>query len=287
MTNADTLSASFFFLFTAGMTGTSFELLVRNLTQVEKLGIKSRVGTMAILEPSDYVSRFGVNSNYYKITYPLGAGEAPSEERGPVPDGRPMVKVYDHTERPHSDWSQAPILPASGSIDGTSQHTGPNAMTVPNVPLEAQLSVQQPQVDQAQVPEVIASKSQQPVSDRDRQATRTFAILNMVQAGENPWDLGSALANWESVMGYHVIDWFLPIRRSPCCNHEDSESHFMVGPAVDRVRVAVTFHGEEDSPDRGQRLKKQRKDLASRDTDRRTQEKHVQQNGSTEMRHLN
>jgi palmitoyltransferase len=78
-------------------------------------------------------------------------------------------------------------------------------------------------------------------SERDLQATKTFAVLRMLEPGDNPWDLGSFLLNWKTVMGNHVIDWVLPIRRSPCCNHEESESHFSVGPWVDLLRVNYGF----------------------------------------------
>lgn len=72
------------------------------------------------------------------------------------------------------------------------------------------------------------------VSTRDEKAIRKFAILKM-EPGESPWDLGF-MNNWKSIMGEKVIDWFLPIKRSPCCNHESNESLFPVGPAVQRLR---------------------------------------------------
>jgi len=78
-------------------------------------------------------------------------------------------------------------------------------------------------------------------SKRDLQATRTFAVLRMLESGDNPWDLGSLMLNWKTVMGDDVIDWFLPIKRSPCCNHEQSESQFSVGPWVDLLRVKYGF----------------------------------------------
>jgi palmitoyltransferase len=85
-----------------------------------------------------------------------------------------------------------------------------------------------------------ASKRER-LSKRDLQATRTFAILPMLKAGDNPWDLGSRISNFKTVMGTKVLDWFLPIRRSPCCNHEDAESQFQVGPVVDLLKSSVGF----------------------------------------------
>lgn len=69
---------------------------------------------------------------------------------------------------------------------------------------------------------------------RDVRATRTFAILT-TNDGDNPWDLGSYLANFKTVMGNSVMDWFLPTT-SPCSVHEDPESQFTLGEAVRQLR---------------------------------------------------
>jgi palmitoyltransferase len=63
---------------------------------------------------------------------------------------------------------------------------------------------------------------------------RTFSILK-TRPGENPWDLGK-FKNFKSVMGDRWWDWFLPIKRSPCCNHDHGESAFLLGTVVDRMR---------------------------------------------------
>ncbi|KAK1730171.1 hypothetical protein CaCOL14_007936 [Colletotrichum acutatum] len=69
---------------------------------------------------------------------------------------------------------------------------------------------------------------------RDRLATRTFAIVR-TEPDENPWDLGYA-RNWTSIMGYSLIDWLLPIRGSPCVNHDSMESDYEMGPLIQRLR---------------------------------------------------
>ena len=63
--------------------------------------------------------------------------------------------------------------------------------------------------------------------------TRTFAILHS-KPGENPYDLGR-LCNFKSVMGDRWIDWLLPLRSSPCCDHS-GESAFALGPVVQRMK---------------------------------------------------
>jgi palmitoyltransferase len=93
-------------------------------------------------------------------------------------------------------------------------------------------------------------------SERDLQASRTFAVLRMLESGDNPWDLGSLMLNWKTVMGDDVIDWFLPIKRSPCCNHEQSESQFSVGPWVDLLRVKYGFLGPQNIRAGGKRFQR-------------------------------
>jgi palmitoyltransferase len=86
--------------------------------------------------------------------------------------------------------------------------------------------------------------SQEPVSARDQQATRTFAILS-TNMGENPWDLGIR-RNWKSVMGNNLVDWLLPIRHSPCTNHESMVSDYEFGPLVAELkkRYQISEHEE-------------------------------------------
>lgn len=76
--------------------------------------------------------------------------------------------------------------------------------------------------------------STDPRTARDEQATRKFAILR-AEAGENPWDLGLR-ENWKSVMGTSVAEWLLPLRHSPCCNHESMESEYPFGPLIGELR---------------------------------------------------
>ncbi|KAK2748892.1 palmitoyltransferase pfa5 [Myotisia sp. PD_48] len=64
---------------------------------------------------------------------------------------------------------------------------------------------------------------------------REFAILT-TKPGENPFELGSPLSNLKEVMGYNLLDWFIPLRHSPCASHENQESAFRLGPTVQRLR---------------------------------------------------
>ncbi|KID86015.1 DHHC zinc finger membrane protein, partial [Metarhizium majus ARSEF 297] len=71
-------------------------------------------------------------------------------------------------------------------------------------------------------------------SARDQDAFRTFAILK-TEPYENPWDLGF-WENWKSVMGNEPWEWFLPIRHSPCCNHDSMHSDYRLGPVLDDLK---------------------------------------------------
>ncbi|KAI1324558.1 palmitoyltransferase PFA5 [Xylariaceae sp. FL0255] len=73
------------------------------------------------------------------------------------------------------------------------------------------------------------------IQNRDDLATRIFGILVM-EKGENPWDLGF-WNNWKSVMGTTPLDWLLPIRKSPCANHESQEAFYPMGHALENLRA--------------------------------------------------
>ncbi|OJD31339.1 palmitoyltransferase pfa5 [Diplodia corticola] len=65
-----------------------------------------------------------------------------------------------------------------------------------------------------------------------------YAIL-MTRPGDNPWDVGK-LKNLKSVMGESVIDWFLPLKFSPCTNHDRQDSEFEFGPSVENAKREAT-----------------------------------------------
>lgn len=92
---------------------------------------------------------------------------------------------------------------------------------------------------------------------------RVFAILRS-KPGENPWDRG-ALENIRSVMGKHWYDWILPIKHSPCRNHEREDSQFALGPIVDRIRAeAGLIHPLEPVSADGRRRRRRKRSRNSR-----------------------
>ncbi|OAA60108.1 DHHC zinc finger membrane protein [Cordyceps fumosorosea ARSEF 2679] len=76
-------------------------------------------------------------------------------------------------------------------------------------------------------------------ADRDVRARRKFAILR-VEARENPWDLGPR-RNWTSVMGRSPWEWLLPIRHSPCCDHDSMTSDYPTRNVLDGIKKRHNF----------------------------------------------
>lgn len=92
---------------------------------------------------------------------------------------------------------------------------------------------------------------------------RVFAILHS-KPGENPWDRGT-LENIRSVMGKHWYDWILPIKHSPCRNHEREDSQFALGPIVDRMRAeAGLIHPQEPVSADAKRRRRRKRSRKSR-----------------------
>ncbi|OAQ96471.1 hypothetical protein LLEC1_06927 [Akanthomyces lecanii] len=80
---------------------------------------------------------------------------------------------------------------------------------------------------------------------RDMRAQRKFAILR-VESRENPWDLGFR-RNWTSVMGHTPLEWLLPIKHSPCCDHDSMESDYPAGKLLEELKRRYNFPGYESA----------------------------------------
>ena len=284
-------SAIFFGLFTAGMAGTSLELAANNLTQVEKLGGKTKVHLLAILKPPPSevppeTPLVGPEVSYREITYPLSTKvEQNLQEPNHLPistansnasipqivgkrQNRQSFGEHGDLSSPHlrqhslpaetTETSKRSVIIPEGRVQDTAQ-LGSRIIPEQDIPTKLYQTPDPGELFAGTSPGLTQgtqdtissaggaaqqhnSPSQQNERPReiprDSKATRTFAILKMLNPGDNPWDLGSARLNLETVMGNGVVDWLLPIRRSPCCDHEDAESQFRVGPKVDILRAS-------------------------------------------------
>jgi palmitoyltransferase len=180
------------------MTGTSIHLALFNLTQVEQLGAKTRVHLLAVLKPSrDALIQINPTlasepPPYHEITYPLRASDALSFSQNST-----MVVP-----------GASSILPPKTTV-GESSNTGDRSSLPPSSTITRGLkagdglSLSQDSTiaggsDENQTKLTVQSNIP---SERDLQATRSFAVLRMLEPGDNPWDLGSLMLNWKTVMG--------------------------------------------------------------------------------------
>ena len=81
----------------------------------------------------------------------------------------------------------------------------------------------------------LASDSEVTGEEQAPGAIKTYALVH-TKPGENPFDLG-LYQNLKSVMGDHWYDFLLPIKHSPCCNHDRKDGQFAFGPVVQRMRL--------------------------------------------------
>jgi palmitoyltransferase len=244
------------------MVGSSVTMAMANYTQVEQLGLKQRVYTLAVLKPPaeaiNLINRYAAsNISYPQITYPLEPGSLV------IPGQRPGEEPRRYSERlaescPGSSPARMPNLmpvedqstqtgstrPESQALQqGKSDYHQSQAPVVDPEKKATQLNPQPSAEHQRTNP--YSPKRGESFSKRDQQAKRTFAILT-TNPGDNPWDLESRLLNFKTVMGTKAWDWFLPIRESPCCNHEHSESRYALGPTVDLLKAKVYFKSAAD-----------------------------------------
>lgn len=221
------------------MTGTSLDLALRNLTQVENLGAKTRTHILAVLKPSpDQLSRVTPTLpllSYPEIVYPLRARENSGNLSENMPNSVPKDTLLEKFSAPdQTHQSATTTVVASAHHDANLSLSNSTGIAEENL----NAAVQPPSLSQNMKP-------REALSARDLRASRRFAILRMPQ-GDNPWDLGSRFLNMQALMGISLIDWLLPFKRSPCCNHENKESHFAIGPSVDELKVTVSFINKED-----------------------------------------
>lgn len=91
--------------------------------------------------------------------------------------------------------------------------------------------------------------------------SRTFAIIE-TPPGFNPWDV-SSLENLKTVLGERPIDWFLPVKHSPCTNHYSTVSMYKMNPEIARFRRAAgivdALDGENPGEDEGTGRKRRRR----------------------------
>jgi palmitoyltransferase len=81
-----------------------------------------------------------------------------------------------------------------------------------------------------------------------RDGGREYVVFQ-TQPLDNPWDLGN-MANLRSIMGDSILDWFIPLKMSPCTKHDDSRGEFPWSSLV----LDMAREWEADNPGRRIRL---------------------------------
>lgn len=72
-------------------------------------------------------------------------------------------------------------------------------------------------------------------SNNGGKSNPSFAILKS-KPGANPFDLG-VMENWRQTMGHNVLDWFLPIKMSPCCSQRHEAGDPVFGADLDAMKA--------------------------------------------------
>lgn len=105
-------------------------------------------------------------------------------------------------------------------------------------------------------PSTASSNQSNILCEVQRSQSRSY-IVCQTQPGDNPWDMG-ARKNIQSIMGNSVIDWFLPLKMSPCAARIDKVGEYGWGEVVVRMmdeHGAGSYYG---SPRRSRRRRSSR-----------------------------
>ncbi|KAF1960907.1 zf-DHHC-domain-containing protein [Byssothecium circinans] len=74
-------------------------------------------------------------------------------------------------------------------------------------------------------------------------------VVFQTQPFDHPWDLGNK-ENMRSIMGENVLQWFIPLKMSPCTRHDDPRGEFPWSTAI----LDMARDWEADNPGRRIRL---------------------------------
>jgi palmitoyltransferase len=202
--------ASFFGFFSMVMAITAVRLVLLNITNIDSLR-REKVMQLAVRVALDTPT----NDKFHTVTYPLPHASA-------IPSFLPPP-TQNSLRRTRSPPRTPQTLGASETSSQGGQGTQ-GAQSAQDVPPDAATSHG---INNGVPLETLGS--------RDRLARRTFAVLR-TNPNENPWNLG-LYGNWKAVMGDRPIDWFLPIKPSPCSRHDDDmRSLYPMGVVLERVK---------------------------------------------------
>lgn len=227
--------AALFFLFSAGMCGSSLRSVFINSTTIENLNRKSKVWYLAVYIPERVFRRIQEmgRNDLRMIAYP----RPPSEQ----------LQILEQHGATISDSQR----------DFAQDHNSTHSPTTPQPVYDSRSLTSFP-------PQSAGVATQSTVPPGVPPTVRMFAILE-TKPGANPWDIGG-WNNFQEVMGYKFADWFLPIKPSPLERHDSLESMYKVGRVVDRLRREAGIADEPEGRRRSSRRRRRRKSDATRES---------------------
>ncbi|KAI1001468.1 hypothetical protein K3495_g6730 [Podosphaera aphanis] len=241
---------AFFLLFTGSMALNSIQLATSNLTQVERLGLRKKNHFLAVLvppwqDPNNINLPAGSTHNYPLIIY-----SSRSSDKHLQYSGQYRYRLNSSKNNSDSNLESINLEKISTSILTSSKSEEKLLSKIEsNEPLNRQRTVKNWKKNKSETQKKSALPKEIDTKDLKRyesgfrgdvKAFRTFVIVQ-TNEGENLWDLGTRLKNWRTVMGEDILEWALPVRRSPCCNHENPESQFQLGPLANQIRLRLGF----------------------------------------------
>ncbi|KAL2434980.1 Palmitoyltransferase pfa5 [Exophiala dermatitidis] len=239
--------AALFFVFSAGMCGSSLQFAFVNSSTIENLTRRTKVWYLAVYIPERVLDRYysSGRTDLRLISYP----RPPSEQFQILQQHGAKVDVDDHSQQ--DVVPEVGGLPTSNNSDeGRQQSSDPHHASVENTaPSAVAATRHQYHARDRYSPSSPQSPTGNTSADPRGVKGRTFAILE-TKPGENPWDIGP-FNNFREVMGYSWLDWFFPLHRSPLVDHGDLISMYKLGPLVEKMKREAGIDDDDDGEDNG------------------------------------
>ncbi|OAL39549.1 hypothetical protein AYO20_00946 [Fonsecaea nubica] len=264
--------AALFFVFTAGMCGSSLQFAFINSTTIENFTRKTKVWYLAVYLPPRVLEHYHKSNrtDLRLITYPR-----PPEEQFQILKQQGANKGdsdQDVTAQATNGNVTTPTLPPR-AYDPLSTTT-----SSPNDAVSSQKTTNNPPSPSGSQPTV--SRPTNP----SKMETRVFAILESPPGG-NPFDIGAG-GNFREVMGYRVFDWLFPLRASPLLDHSDPVSMYKLGSVVESMKrgagigegAASLRYGGKDAHPTSEKRSTKSKEI--KNTSRQHRRKHMKRKHS-------
>ncbi|EXJ62291.1 hypothetical protein A1O7_02724 [Cladophialophora yegresii CBS 114405] len=234
--------AGLFFIFSAGMCGSSLQFAVLNSTTIENFTRKTKIWYLAVYLPPRVLERYHASgrSDLRLISYPR-----PPEEQFEIlqrhgatvsndSDETFTRQGYDGVASPQRTYHPGVSALSATSPSAVSPTPVGNATTTTTSPPNSSSSRQNRNSG-------IPSHQRTNMPSSNPSSPRTFAILES-PPGANPFDIGPA-DNFQEVMGYTLLEWLLPLKPSPLVDHSDPRSMYKLGPEVRRMKSKAGILG--------------------------------------------